>query len=94
MFYVILVAFYSRWYSFRVYESVNSLLQHFLRVNTCLFSEKEITVPVNDGEIGMKNLKTMDLIFLGIGAVVGTGIFCCDRSQPERCLIQSSSYHF
>lgn len=49
-----------------------------------IFRKKEITVPVNDSGGMKKNLKTMDLIFLGIGAVVGTGIFVVTGVAAER----------
>ena len=49
-----------------------------------IFRKKEITVPVNDSGGMKKNLKTMDLIFLGIGAVVGTGIFVVTGVEAER----------
>lgn len=40
-----------------------------------IFRKKEIIVFVNDSGGMKKNFKMMDLIFLGIGVVVGIGIF-------------------
>ena len=40
-----------------------------------IFRKKGLTVPEGEGNGMKKNLKTIDLIMLGIGAIVGTGIF-------------------
>lgn len=56
-----------------------------------LFRKKEINL--NHTSEMKKELKTSDLIMLGIGAIIGTGIFVVTGLRPIKMLVQHCHFH-
>ena len=53
-----------------------------------MFRKKELSAVSNTSSSMKKDLKTVDLIMLGIGAIVGTGIFVVTGVAAEKQLVR------